>query len=51
VFYPTRTISHAAAAITLMTMAIMGLHAETNPITKDVFTADPAAMVYGDTAS
>jgi hypothetical protein len=26
----------------LMIMAITGLHAETNPIIKDVLTADPA---------
>ena len=40
--YPTNAISRAAPAIALMIMAITGLHAETNPIIKDVLTADPA---------
>jgi hypothetical protein len=48
-FYPMKVISHAVPATVLMTMAIAGLHAETNPIIKDIFTADPAAVVYGDT--
>jgi arabinoxylan arabinofuranohydrolase len=48
-FYPTKAIRHAAPAIVLAVMAITGLHAETNPIIKNIFTADPAAMVYGDT--
>ena len=37
---------HAVAAITAVSLNI---NAETNPIIKDTFTADPAAMVYNDT--
>jgi hypothetical protein len=45
----TKKIVTLAATLVGMTLGISSLSAETNPIFKDVFTADPAPLVYKDT--